>query len=1547
MAHTGSLGGSLRVNANGRLEGAGAVGATTINAGGTIAPNDGAQLTINGNLALKSGALFAYDLDDASASKKSAAIQVNGDLALNGATLNIVNGPAAPSIGFHRLIGYTGALSPPSGGMTVGTTPITSPLAYNYSIDTSVAHAVDLLVQPDGLNVLQRWGGGTNGVGMGSGVWNGAHQNWRDPLGGSLPTQWGSGYGIFRGPGGTVTIEGQQSAVGLQFAGGAYTLEPGAGGSLRLHKLENDPLFPGLHIPVPEIRVLANETATISAPIEGIDGLEKTGDGKLILSGINTYQGTTIVSGGTLQISSNDNLGNASNALVLDNATLRTTAAPGDPVDSSRSITLRGNATIEVATGSEFFLQSGSVGGDGALIKRGDGNLILTGANSWSGGTLITAGQLTAQSSLPNMTDYALTGGLLNLVGVSLTMRSLTGTGGAIAMWGGNLTVNQSIDTAFAGSITGLSSDHFNKAGTGTLLLTGINTYLGETRITGGTLAIVAANNLGIGSVSSTIMINDATLATLGDMTLNRWFSLQGIATINTFTGTTLTLSSDVSGTPGGSLLKTGGGKLVLSGNGTYGGGTTVAAGTLQIGDGGTSGSIVGNVTNNSIFAFNRSDTYGFAGIISGAGALLQAGSGTTLLTGANTYTGNTFVEGGTLQIGNGGTSGSIMGGVLNNGVLAFNRSDAYTFAGLIAGTGSLTQAGSGTTILTTNNTYQGGTTINAGTLQLGNGGAAGWITGNVTNNGTLAFNRSDVAIFGGAVTGAGSLRQIGPGATVLTANNNYGGGTTISGGALVLGNGGTSGAIIGDVTNNSILAFNRSNISVFGGMISGAGAVQQLGAGTTVLTGTNTYGGGTLIAFGTLQLGNGGAAGSITGDVLNNGTLAFNRSDTVTFAGDVWGYGSLAQIGAGTTILTGQNVYGRGATISAGTLQLGDGGTSGSLSGDVVNNSRLVVNNARMVILDGAISGSGSLSQVGSGMTVLGGANTYSGGTSITAGTLVVGRGESGQIVGDVANQGTLAFGRADTSTFGGVISGTGLLAQSGSGTTILSGNSTFTGATDVFAGRLSVNGSIASSSQVTVHTDGTLGGNGIVGLTQISGGALSPGNSIGLLTVQGNLTFSAASSYMVEVSGADADRVNVTGIANLGGATVRATYDPGSYVMRRYTILNAAGGLGGSSFHSEVNTDLPAHFAPSLTYDANNVYLDMAMSVAGLTVNQRDVSTTLVDYFYRNGQIPVAFGRLDPAGLTQASGELATGVQQTTIDAMTMFMGTMTDPFMAGRAGMGMSGNAAAMAYASTVDDSGRVARGAFAAMPIKAPTRASFDQRWSVWAAGFGGTRTTDGDGVVVGSHTIANRIYGAAVGADYRASPDTLLGFAMAGGGTTFNMASGLGAGRSDLFQAGAFVRHAIGNAYLSGALAYGWQDVTTDRTLTLFGVDRLRANFQVSAFSGRLEGGYRFATPWMGITPYVAGQFVAYALPAYLEQAIAGKGTFALSYASKSETAARSELGFRADRSLVVGDAILTLRGRAAWAHNFNTERNVGVPDAARNRICRLRCFAGA
>ena len=122
-------------------------------------------------------------------------------------------------------------------------------------------------------------------------------------------------------------------------------------------------------------------------------------------------------------------------------------------------------------------------------------------------------------------------------------------------------------------------------------------------------------------------------------------------------------------------------------------------------------------------------------------------------------------------------------------------------------------------------------------------------------------------------------------------------------------------------------------------------------------------------------------------------------------------------------------------------------------------------------------------------------------------------------------------------------------------------------------------------------------------------------------------------------------------------------------------------------------------------------------------------------------------------------------------------------------------------------------------------------------------------------------------------------------------------------------------------------------------MTVGGVDRLRASFNANAFSGRLEGGYRFVTPWMGgigLTPYAAGQFTTFDLPAYAEQAVAGANTFALNYAAKNVTASRSELGLRTDKSFALNDAILTLRGRAAWAHNFDTDRSDRrhVPDAA-------------
>jgi autotransporter-associated beta strand protein len=572
---------------------------------------------------------------------------------------------------------------------------------------------------------------------------------------------------------------------------------------------------------------------------------------------------------------------------------------------------------------------------------------------------------------------------------------------------------------------------------------------------------------------------------------------------------------------------------------------------------------------------------------------------------------------------------------------------------------------------------------------------------------------------------------------------------------------------------------------------------------------------------------------------------------------------------------------------------------------------------------------------QNGGGTTILTAANGYTGGTTINAGVLQLGNGgTTGSITGNVLDNATLIFNRSNAYQFDGVITGSGAVQQNGAGITTLTAANLYAGVTTVNAGTLLVEGSIAASNLTTVNAGGTLGGTGTIGSTVINGGTLSPGHSTGTITVNGNLAMTAASTYLVEVSPANADRTNVTGTATLGG-NVLTVWSPGTYLPRTYTILHADGKLNGT-FAGLTAVGVPANFATSLSYSANDVILNLtAVLGAGGTLarQQQTVADTLNTAFNTGGLVPADFQRVfNLSGsnlantLTQLSGEAATGTQQATFDAMDKFVGLLTDPFMGDRAIGAAQGNAIGYADASASRGGYSAARDAYAAIagtaaPMVAPARP-----WSVWAAGYGGTLSTAGN-ATVGSNNTNTRVAGTAAGLDYRISPDTLIGFGLGGAGTSFSLANGLGSGRSDMFQAGAYGRHAAGNAYLAAALAYGWQDVTTDRTVLSNG---LRANFDANSISGRIESGYRYASGLGGLVPYAAAQFTTLFLPDYSEQAVTGVNSFALGYRAKDATASRSELGLRADTTFAMQDTMITLRGRAAWAHNFSTDRNMAA-----------------
>jgi len=329
------------------------------------------------------------------------------------------------------------------------------------------------------------------------------------------------------------------------------------------------------------------------------------------------------------------------------------------------------------------------------------------------------------------------------------------------------------------------------------------------------------------------------------------------------------------------------------------------------------------------------------------------------------------------------------------------------------------------------------------------------------------------------------------------------------------------------------------------------------------------------------------------------------------------------------------------------------------------------------------------------------------------------------------------------------------------------------------------------------------------------------------------------------------------------------------------------------------------------------------------GSSVNQTNVASAID--IASGGILPAGFltlaglsgGALQNA-LDQLSGEPRASFTTAGFQAGNSFLNLLLSPVVQG------PGNSFSFRPISgfTTEDTPALPESALAIANVtKAPPRdasvGSSTQRFQLWGSAYGGTASVDGN-AAIGSHNTSSQVYGFASGVDYRFAPDAMVGFALAGGGTRWDLDQGLGNGRSDVFQIGVYGTKYSGPAYLSGALGYAWHDVTTNRTVTVSGNDVLSGNFHANWFGGRIEGGYRYAMPAVAVTPYAAAQVQTINMPSYAENATSGSSQFALTYASQTTTTTRTELGASFDKNYALNNgASLLVFSRAAWAHDFN------------------------
>ena len=728
----------------------------------------------------------------------------------------------------------------------------------------------------------------------------------------------------------------------------------------------------------------------------------KAGSGTQILTGANTYTGTTTLSGGVLGLGSAGALGNSGSISFAGGALQFSAANTTD--HSARFSQASGQAYNIDTNGQRVVFQSNLSSAGGSLTKQGTGSLVLTGSNRFSGGTTLAGGtlELGSAGAIGNAGTIHFAGGTLRYGAANTSDHSARFSVAAGQAY--QLDTNGQ-DVRLAANLTSVGGS-LRKLGAGSLVLAGNNSFSAGVRLSEGVLELGSAGALGTaGSISfdgGTLRHGSANTTDYSARFSTANFQRYSIDT----NGQDVVLASSLSSS-GGSLTKLGSGVLTLTGSANWlGGGVTVSAGELQIGNGGKSGelyvAIRGNVLNNASLAFNQSDDlYYFNSSISGSGSLIHRGTGTLQLVGNNSFTGATVLEAGALMLASDKALAatekiSFAGGALKYGAEVCD---------VVTGSWALV-----CTPITTDLSARFST--DAGQRFL------------------IDTNGSNVSFSKALRSEGGTLTKRGSGTLTLAAANTYSGGTVLEGGTLVLAHPnalGSAGSIsfLGgvlrygfDVRSDDSSRFSNAPgqryridtgnqlITLASALTSEGGTLGKQGVGTLALSGANSFSGGVTLEAGTLQLASAEALGSSGTISFQGGVLQYTAANTTDYSARFdSAAGQWVRIdtnGQAVRFASGLQSGGNLTKLGAGSLTLAAGS---SFQDTRVNDGWLVIEGAGAVVRTSRwadigdpgsestsaavrVSGTGTRWNIGTGELRVGKAG--SGSLSVTGGAVV-----------------------------------------------------------------------------------------------------------------------------------------------------------------------------------------------------------------------------------------------------------------------------------------------------------------------------------------------------------------------------------------------------------------------------------------------------------------------------------------------------------------------------------------------------------------------------